>query len=217
MLFSHFNLPFLTSEQSTFLYAKWLFRFPLLIASSYCQAIFYRVVFFKRLVCRNPLDSLDINSYQLLFDLTITQKQHYQENQLKDECAAAAAAESLQSCPTLRPHRRQPTRLRHPWDSPGKNTGVGCHFLLQCMKVKVKVKSLSRVQLLATPQTAPYQAPASMGFSRQEYWSGLALCSLLKMGTFNQTIFIDFSRGPGLYFLNGFISHGLGQHMQTDV
>ena len=31
---------------------------------------------------------------------------------------------------------RQPTRLRHPWDSPGKNTGVGCHFLLQCMKVK---------------------------------------------------------------------------------
>ena len=45
-------------------------------------------------------------------------------------------AKSLQSCPTLRPHRRQPTRLLHPWDSPGKNTGVGCHFLLQCMKVK---------------------------------------------------------------------------------
>ena len=34
------------------------------------------------------------------------------------------------------PHRRQPSRLRHPWDSPGKNTGVGCHYLLQCMKVK---------------------------------------------------------------------------------
>ena len=34
------------------------------------------------------------------------------------------------------PHRRQPTRLPHPWDSPGKNTGVGCHFLLQCMEVK---------------------------------------------------------------------------------
>ena len=34
------------------------------------------------------------------------------------------------------PHRRQPTRLSRPWDSPGKNTGVGCHFLLQCMKVK---------------------------------------------------------------------------------
>ena len=34
------------------------------------------------------------------------------------------------------PHRWQPTRLRHPWDSPGKSTGMGCHFLLQCMKVK---------------------------------------------------------------------------------
>ena len=48
----------------------------------------------------------------------------------------AAAAKSLQSCPTVWPHRRQPTRLPRPWDSPGKNTGVGCHFLLQCMKVK---------------------------------------------------------------------------------
>ena len=37
---------------------------------------------------------------------------------------------------SVRPHRRQPTRLPCPWDSPGKNTGVGCHFLLQCMKVK---------------------------------------------------------------------------------
>jgi len=36
----------------------------------------------------------------------------------------------------VRPHKRQPTRLPRPWDSPGKNTGVGCHFLLQCMKVK---------------------------------------------------------------------------------
>ena len=37
---------------------------------------------------------------------------------------------------SVRPHRRQPTRLPYPWDSPGKNTGVDCHFLLQCMKVK---------------------------------------------------------------------------------
>ena len=37
---------------------------------------------------------------------------------------------------SVRPHRWQPTRFPHPWDSPGKNTGVGCHFLLQCMKVK---------------------------------------------------------------------------------
>ena len=44
----------------------------------------------------------------------------------------ATAAKSLQSCPIL----CDPTRLHRPWDSPGKNTGVGCHFLLQCMKVK---------------------------------------------------------------------------------
>ena len=37
---------------------------------------------------------------------------------------------------SVQPHRQQPTRLRCPWDSPGKNTRVGCHFLLQCMKVK---------------------------------------------------------------------------------
>ena len=37
---------------------------------------------------------------------------------------------------SVRPHRREPTRLPRPWDFPGKNTGVGCHFLLQCMKVK---------------------------------------------------------------------------------
>ena len=50
----------------------------------------------------------------------------------------AAAAKSLQLCPTLCDPIDvwQPTRLPRPWDSPGKSTGVGCHFLLQCMKVK---------------------------------------------------------------------------------
>ena len=54
----------------------------------------------------------------------------------KPPAAATAAAKSLQLCTTLCNHRQKPTRLPHPWDSPGKNTGVGCHFLLQCMKVK---------------------------------------------------------------------------------
>ena len=84
---------------------------------------------------------------------------------------------------SVRPHRRKLTRLPHPWDSPGKNTGVGYHFLLQCTKVKREVKSLSRVQLFVTPWTAAHQAPPSMAFSRQEYWSGVPLpspSSLLK-------------------------------------
>ena len=89
----------------------------------------------------------------------------------------SAAAKSLQSCPTLcDPIEGSPTRLHHPWDFPGENTGVGCHFLLQCMKVK-SVKSLSCVWLVATPWTAAYQALPSMGFSRQEYWSGVPLPS----------------------------------------
>jgi len=78
----------------------------------------------------------------------------------------------VQLCAT---HRRQPTRLPCPWDSPGRNTAVGCHFLLQCMKVKVKL--LSRVRLFETPWTSAYQAPPPMGFSRQEYWSGVPLPS----------------------------------------
>ena len=51
-------------------------------------------------------------------------------------CIMLCYAKSLQSCPTVRPHRWQPNRLPCPWDSPGKNTGVGCGCLLQCMKVK---------------------------------------------------------------------------------
>ena len=68
---------------------------------------------------------------------------------------------------SVQSHRQQPTRLAHPWDSPVKNTGVGCHFFLQF----VKVKSLSRVRPSATPWTAAFQAPPSMGFSREEYWN----------------------------------------------
>ena len=63
------------------------------------------------------------------------------------------------------------------WDSPGKNTGVGCHFLLQCMKVKRESKVAQSCLTLSDPWTAAYQAPLSMGFSRQEYWSGVSLPS----------------------------------------
>ena len=94
---------------------------------------------------------------------------------------AAAAAKSLQSCPTL----------CDPWD--GSPPGSPVPGILQARTVewvavsfsnawkwKVKVKSLSRVRLLATPCTAAYQAPPSIGFSRQEYWSGVPLPSPFK-------------------------------------
>ena len=89
---------------------------------------------------------------------------------------AAAAAKSFQLCPTLcDPIDWQPTRLHCPWDSPGKNTGVGCHFLLQCMKMKSESEVTESCP--ATPWTAAHQAPPSMGFSRKEYWSGVPLPS----------------------------------------
>ena len=70
---------------------------------------------------------------------------------------SAAAAKSHQSCPTLCDPIGSSPPGSHPWDSPGKNTGVGCHFLLQCMKVKVRL--LSHVRLFATPWMVAYQAP----------------------------------------------------------
>ena len=52
---------------------------------------------------------------------------------------------------SVRPHRQQPTRLLCPWDSPGKNTGVGCHFLLQCMKVKSEREVAQSCPTLSDP------------------------------------------------------------------
>ena len=52
---------------------------------------------------------------------------------------------------SVRPHRWRPTRVPHPWDSPGKNTGVGCHFLLQCMKVKSESEVAQSCPTLSNP------------------------------------------------------------------
>ena len=52
---------------------------------------------------------------------------------------------------SMRPHRWQPTRLPRPWDSPGKNTGVGCHFLLQCMRVKSESEVTQSCLTLSDP------------------------------------------------------------------
>ena len=77
---------------------------------------------------------------------------------------------------SVRPHRRQPTRLPVPGTHQARTLEWVAISLSNAGKWKVKVKSLSCVQLLVTPWTAAYQAPPSMGFSRQEYWSGVPLC-----------------------------------------
>ena len=91
---------------------------------------------------------------------------------------AAAAAKSLQSCPTLcDPIDGSPPGSPIPGILQARTLEWVAISFSKAWKWKVKVKSLSCVRLLATPWTAAYQAPPSMGFSRQEYWSGLPLPS----------------------------------------
>ena len=142
-----------------------------------------------------------ISSDRPVLQLCVT-AQFYLESKgkyiLEAESAAATAAKLLQSCPTLcDPIDSSPPGSPRPWDSPGKNTGVGCHCLLQCMKVK----SLSHVRLSLTPWTATHQGPPSMGFSRQEYWSGLPLPSPWGWGWVNPK---DVKRSPWPNFDSSF-------------
>ena len=94
--------------------------------------------------------------------------------------APAAAAKSPQLCPTLRPHRRQPTRLPRPWDSPGKSTGVGCHCLLQRMKVKSESEVAQSCPTLSDPMdcsTAAYFIRSSW-YLLPTFLSMIVFCSL---------------------------------------
>ena len=90
----------------------------------------------------------------------------------------AAAAKSLQLCPTLcDPRDGSPSGSPIPGILQARTLEWVAISFSNAWKWKVKVKSLSRIWLLATPWTAAYQAPPSMGFSRQEYWSGVPLPS----------------------------------------
>ena len=92
---------------------------------------------------------------------------------LKIATAAAAAAKLLQSCPTLcNPIDGSPPGSPVPGILQARTLEWVAIFVSNARKWKAKVKSLSPVRLLATPWTAAHQAPPSMGFSRQEYWSG---------------------------------------------
>ncbi|KAM7230460.1 hypothetical protein CapIbe_017950, partial [Capra ibex] len=64
---------------------------------------------------------------------------------------------------SVRPQRQQPTRLCHPWGSPGKNTGVGCHFLLQCMKVRSESEVAQLCLTLCDPMDCSLPASSIHG------------------------------------------------------
>ena len=77
---------------------------------------------------------------------------------------------------SVRPHRWQPTRLPHPWDSPGKNTGVGCHFLLQCMKVKSESEVTQSCPTLCDPMDCSLPGSSAHGIfqARVLEWGAIA-------------------------------------------
>src|SRR5574341_1099102 len=87
---------------------------------------------------------------------------------------------------SVRPHRWKPTRLPRPWDSPGKNTGVGCHFLLQCVKVKSEREVAQSYPTLSDP--VDYSLPGSsiheIFQARVLEWGAIAFSSKLHKGPY---------------------------------
>ena len=92
--------------------------------------------------CSPPVSSVQrISQERILKWVAISFFRGLQNSQtLPSPTPTAAAAVTSVVFDSVRPHRQQLTRLPQPWDSPGKNTGVGCHFLLQCMKVKSEIE-----------------------------------------------------------------------------
>ena len=82
---------------------------------------------------------------------------------------------------SVRPQRRQPTRLPRPWDSPGKNTGVGCHFLLQCMKVKSEREVAQSCPTLSNPMDCSLPGSSIHGIlqARVLEWGAIAFSSCI--------------------------------------
>ena len=81
---------------------------------------------------------------------------------------------------SVRPQRQQPTRLRRPWDPPGKNTGVGCHFLLQCMKEKSESEVAQSYPTLSDPMDCSPPGSSVHGIfqARVLEWGAIAFSSL---------------------------------------
>ena len=93
---------------------------------------------------------------------------------------SAAAAKSLQSCPTLRSHRWKPTRLLNPWDSPGKSTGVGRRFRLPCVKVKSESEVAQSCLTLRDPMDCSLPGSSAHGIfqARVLEWGAIAFSDL---------------------------------------
>ena len=96
----------------------------------------------------------------------------------------------------VRPHRRQPTRLPRPWDSPGRNTGVGCHFLLQCMKVKSQSEDTQSCPTLCDPMDCSPPGSSVHGIfqARVLEWSATAFSLIVMRISKYLFLFCPFSK-----------------------
>ena len=94
----------------------------------------------------------------------------------KPHCCCCCCQVASVVSDSVRPHRRQPTRLPCPWDSPGKSTGVGCHFLLQCMKVKSESKVAQSCPTLRDPMDCSLPGSSAHGIfqARVLEWGAIA-------------------------------------------
>ena len=95
---------------------------------------------------------------------------------------------------SVRPHRWQPTRLPHPWDSPGKNTGVGCHFLLQCMNVKSESEVAQSCLTLRNPMDCSLPGSSVHGIFQVRVleWGAIAFSSQASLSITNSWSLLKF-------------------------
>ena len=99
---------------------------------------------------------------------------------------------------SVRPHTWQPTRLPRPWDSPGKNTGVGCHFLLQCVKVKSESEVTQSCPTFSDPMDCSLPGSSIHGIfqARVLEWGAIALSDdIVKISHISQILTIKVSEG----------------------
>ena len=112
---------------------------------------------------------------------------------------------------SVQPHRRQPTRLCCPWDSPGKNIGVGCHFLLQCMRVKSKSEVIQSCPTLSDPMDCSLPGSSVHGIfqARVLEWGAIAFSTpfprmllftqgMIQRLLFSHQVVFDFTQPHGL-------------------
>ena len=92
---------------------------------------------------------------------------------------------------SVRPYRRQPTRLRRPWDSPSKKTGVGCHFLLQCMKVKSESEVTESCPTLRDPMDCSLPGSSIHGIFQAKSTGVGCHCLLRNVTLINVTLIFE--------------------------